>query len=226
MYNLILFLIIVLIVIYFTNYTKETFDVSPSNSFSVNENKLEIHEKIHELREKYITNIKNTWGENGLQSLNKSIFAKDYIYKKLLEDFVKDDLNNKFENTKIESGEIEKMGIKDDGNSVIFNFEILLINRIEMWVFPVEIWVKFNIANLCKEKNNCMILVEQQKGDNLLTDNDIKNNFLLEFVLPIDNKYYTVKPKENGFDYFRIKNNLYLTEPFLTSREEMRLKNI
>lgn len=204
----------------------ENFDISPSNSYKVKENILDIHENIEQSRNLYIQKLTREWKNNTFNMVNIKSYAKEFVLRNLLEKVIKDGLNKKFIDEKIIVSEIESIGWYNNLDEIIFNFEINIINRDKMWIIPVNTWVIFNTKNLCNNNTNCLDLIMQQLKENLLTINDIDKYFQIGFISYTDENKYNVKPNEYLPEYFQIKNKLHLTEPFLTSREEMGIKNV
>lgn len=230
--GLIILLIVAYIIYYFTIRIKflEKFNVSPSNSYNINENILDIHKKINISRDIYSSALQKKFENiNKIMEINNKIYAQDFILRNLLENFTKEELNKLFPDSPIEVSEIENIGwdekIKPD--SVIFNFDINLINRNVRWIIPIKVWIQLNTKILCEKSIGCVETISQFIRENIISNNEIIKNFKLLDITIENIKKYEIKPMDlSNPDYYQIKNKLYLTEPFLTSREEIRLKNI
>ena len=214
----------------YNNYNKvlETFMVSPINSYSVNENKLDIYKKIDISKDIYSSSLEKKFGKINLKEMSDKIYANEFVLRNLLQTITKDELNNQFPDGKIEVSEIEMIGWDEvtNSNSVIFNFDINLINRNVMWIIPVKAWIQLDTTQICQQTRGCVETISQ-----LIKDNVIKTSDLSKYFKLIGIKINDIKKNEiTGIDpsspnYFQIKNRLYLTEPFFTSREEIQLKN-
>lgn len=227
--GLTILILVTIFFLYYNNFTGnfEHFDISPVNSFNVNENKLDIHKINEESKQQYISNILKEWsGSSQLKPVENKINAKDFVFKKLFETVVKEEFNKKFNKQKIDVSEIEAIGFYNETNGIIYNFDINLIDRENMWIIPIKVWLKFSTTNICSQVDNCVELITQQLANNLIKMDILKQNCILEFILLNEFKKYNIEPAHYGDNYFQIKNKLYLTEPFLTSGDEMRLKNI
>lgn len=210
--------------------TEKLFNVSPQNSYEVNTNKLDIHNRIDISRDVYSSALENSFESSDIPlEIQNKIYAQEFTLRDTLEKITKDELNKRFPDSPIEVSEIESVGFIEntETNSVIFNFDINLINRRVMWIIPVKVWIKLDATKICEQTLGCVETVSQLIRQNLTNKNDILGYFNLINVRLDNLKKYTIKPIDSSSpDYFQIKNTLFLTEPFLTSGEEMRLKNV
>lgn len=217
--------------IYIYNKNSETlFNVSPQNSYEVNTNQLDIHKTIDVSRDIYSSYLKKSFeGSYEPLQISNKIYAHEFVLRDILQNITKDQLNKRFPDNPIEVSEIESVGFVEntETNSVVFNFDINLINRRVMWIIPVKVWIKMDSTKICEQTKGCVETVSQLIRDNLINKNDILKYFELLNVSLDNIRKYTIKPIDSSSPgYFQIKNTLFLTEPFLTSGEEMRLKNV
>lgn len=217
--------------IYIYNKNSETlFNVSPQNSYEVNTNQLDIHKTIDVSRDIYSSYLKKSFeGSYEPLQISNKIYAHEFVLRDILQNITKDQLNKRFPDNPIEVSEIESVGFVEntETNSVVFNFDINLINRRVMWIIPVKVWIKMDATKICEQTKGCVETVSQLIRDNLINKNDILKYFELLNVSLDNIRKYTIKPIDSSSPgYFQIKNTLFLTEPFLTSGEEMRLKNV
>lgn len=230
MYLFLTLLIIIFIILIFKKSSIENFNASPYNSFEVNKNEIEIHESMNEMKNLYIKYVQTIWNPNNwdtkyMISKNK-INANIFVFKDFFRKIITRTLNNKFPDKTIEVSEIENIGWYNQDNSIIFDFDVNIINRKELWIIPIKAWIKLKSDKICLDIKDCIDIISKKIDDNVIGMEDIESDFELVFVL-IDNlQKYDVKPVEYIDNYYQIKNILFLTDPFLTSGEEMRLKNI
>lgn len=213
-------------------FTESFIGVHPANAFEVPKKKLP---SLYEEETNVIDDILGTLNKNVLPNY-RSLFQKYPSYFKFeLDDIFKDFCLQKISTTfsqtpKLKGSKIEiirnlyNIWWKDIENDRHFVFNIDLINKTKFFARKLLVYVKLqNITKLTTDN-----------GDYIPNIKDVvnSNNLDLQYI-GTDNelKYFTVSAsnsnigKESFNHLYRIKNTLYLMDPFITSGRDITISD-
>jgi len=203
--------IVVLIFLYFSNFKFEMF--IPINSFDIPKDSSNIlKDQVNKLKNIFISYNKILKSELSTM-LSQFIETPYYIDKNdtdNLSELIKDQMIDKLNTLGIEGNldlvrSIYNIKWKNDEKSNIkhFIFNVDLINSHDFYVIPLIMYITFDLQN--KKPSSFQLLYIDIYDEKI----DIFN------ISPYDYR--------NVSNYYRIKNHLYLFDPFLTSGKDMAI---
>jgi hypothetical protein len=219
--------IICILVLYFLFSNRESF-THPSNSFEVPKNKMKtLYEEDTTLIDDTLETINTSFLPDYISTFKKYPsyykFELDELFKEYTIQTIKSAFNriDKLKGSKLEIvRNLYNIWWKDDKNDRYFIFNIDLINKTKFFARKMLVYIKLKDINKFLTDN----------GDYIPGFKDALTSFDLQLMyIGTDNelKYFTVSPsnsvigKENFTHLYRIKNSLYLMDPFITSGREL-----